>query len=157
MKNMKSAQPALPSDAEQRRDIGVRLRFERERLGLTQQSLADAMGIQRQALLRYEMGERSPHADRLHALDRLGGDVNFVVTGRPSGALDDAHKEELELALSTVALMCRNEPDQLSEVQRLRLAIEFAEDMRLVGQRASAEAAAFAKLRKAIDGTKANH
>ena len=98
-----------------------------------------------------------PHADRLHSLDRLGGDVNFVVTGRPAGVLDDAHKEELVLALSTVVLMCRNEPNQLSDVQRLRLAIELAQDMRLARQQSLTEAAAFAKLRKAIDGAKASH
>lgn len=156
MKNMKSTEMALPDDAERRRAIGLRLRFERDRLGLTQQALADAMGIQRQALLRYEMGERSPHADRLHALNRLGGDVNFVVTGRPAGALDEAHKDELVLALSTVVLMCRNEPKQLSDVQRLQLAIELAQDMRLVGQQRFTEAAAFEKLRKAIDGANAS-
>ena len=113
------------------------------------------MGIQRQALLRYESGERSPHADRLRALSLLGGDVNFVVTGRPAGALDDAHKEELALALSTVVLMCRNEPSRLSEVQKLRLAIEFAEHMRLAEQKSSAEAVAIAKLRKSIDSAHA--
>ena len=113
------------------------------------------MGIQRQALLRYESGERSPHADRLLALSLLGGDVNFVVTGRPAGALDDAHKEELGLALSTVVLMCRNEPKRLSEVQKLWLAIEFAEHMRLAEQKSSAEAVAIAKLRKSIDSAHA--
>jgi transcriptional regulator with XRE-family HTH domain len=152
---MKSAQLPSANDDEKRRQIGERLRLERERLGLTQQSLADAMEIQRQALMRYESGERSPHADRLHALDRLGGDVSFVVTGRRAGALDDAHKEELELALSTVVLMCRNESNRISEIQKLRIAMELAEDMRRIGQAGFTEAASFAKLRKSIDNANA--
>ena len=51
--------------------------------------------------------------------------------------------------------MCRTEPKRLSEVQKLWLAIEFAEHMRLAEQKSSAEAVAIAKLRKSIDSAHA--
>lgn len=133
-----------------RREIGARFRAERERLGLTQQALAERLGVQRQALLLYESGERTPLAEKLLEFDRVGGDVNFVVTGRRSGELDTPHKQELELAMSTVVLMCRGPGAKLTEVEKLRLAFGLAESMRRVNQPGYSEAKVFAALRKAI-------
>jgi transcriptional regulator with XRE-family HTH domain len=136
--------------SQKRREIGVRLRAERERLGLTQQQLAEMLGVQRQALLLYESGERTPLAEKLWEFDRVGGDVNFVVTGRRAGELDDDHKEELELAMSTVVLMCRSHGTRRSEVELLRLAMKLTEEMRRSREPGFSEAKVFATLRKSI-------
>jgi transcriptional regulator with XRE-family HTH domain len=133
-----------------RREIGERFRGERERLGLTQQGLAEKLGVQRQALVLYESGERTPSADKLANLDRAGGDVNFVVTGRRSGELDAPHKQELELAMSTVLLLCRGANRKPTEVEMLRLAVSLAESMRRAGQPGYDDAMVFAELRRSI-------
>lgn len=64
--------------------IGQRLRSERKRLGLTQVELGDAFAVTRDTIIHYEAGDRSPTAEQLHMLDRLGGDSQFVVTGQAS-------------------------------------------------------------------------
>lgn len=148
---MKLSKTANPPAVEPRLLIGGRLRAERERLGLTQQALADKIGVRRQALLQYESGQRSPLAETLQLFDHAGGDVNFVVTGRRMGELDEPHKQELELAMSTIALMSRRPAVQLSETARLRLAFGLAEAMRHSGRPSFSEAKVFADLRRAID------
>lgn len=62
--------------------IGSRLRLERERLGLTQDELAKAGGVGRQSQFRFESGQRSPDADYLAAVAKVGADVLFIVTGK---------------------------------------------------------------------------
>lgn len=62
--------------------IGARLREERQRVGFTQQELADRSGIDRNSQINYEHGHRSPPADYLAAVDRLGLDACYIVTGR---------------------------------------------------------------------------
>lgn len=69
--------------------VGERLRAERERLGLSQDALGKAGGINRQTQLRYETGINSPSLAYLHALAPLGVDVGFVATGMPTEVQDD--------------------------------------------------------------------
>lgn len=147
---MNSSKVASGVMSSARREIGARFRAERERLGLTQQALAERLGVQRQALLLYESGERTPLAEKLLEFDRVGADVNFVVTGRRSGELDGPHKQELELAMSTVVLMCRGSAANPTEVEKLRLAFGLAESMRRANQPGYSEAKVFSALRKAI-------
>lgn len=61
-------------------DIGERLREERQRLGISQAELGAAGGVLKQAQLKYEKGERSPDADYLAAVARVGVDVLYVLT-----------------------------------------------------------------------------
>ncbi|KAB2905579.1 MAG: helix-turn-helix transcriptional regulator [Burkholderiaceae bacterium] len=68
-------------------NIGVRLRAERERLELTQDSFAEAVGVSKRSLINYEKGERSPDAELLAAAAVIGMDVLFVLTGQRSQAL----------------------------------------------------------------------
>lgn len=63
-------------------DLSGRLKEERERLGLTQQELADRMGVSRKTQINYESGLREPDASYLSAFSALGGDVLFVLTGQ---------------------------------------------------------------------------
>ena len=63
-------------------DIASRLKDERERLGLTQTEMASHAGVGRKTQFNYETGERLPDAGYLAAVDALGVDVQYVVTGR---------------------------------------------------------------------------
>lgn len=63
-------------------DLSGRLKEERDRLGLTQQELADRMGVSRKTQINYESGLREPDASYLSAFSALGGDVLFVLTGQ---------------------------------------------------------------------------
>ncbi len=67
-------------------NIGNRLKEERARIGLTQEKMALAGGIQKRAQARYEAGERCPDGHYLSAIAEIGVDVNYVLTGRYEGA-----------------------------------------------------------------------
>lgn len=60
---------------------GIRLKEERERLGLSQQEAADKIGIRREMWGRYERGQASPGGDALTAFQLAGGDLIYVLTG----------------------------------------------------------------------------
>lgn len=68
-------------NAEIRREIGARLVDERARLGLTQQGLASAINCSRLSVIQYESGRSSPAAETLVALESIGVDVRFLLTG----------------------------------------------------------------------------
>ncbi len=65
--------------------IKDRLRTERERLGFTQEGLADALRISRKTVMRYEQGQSPPSSRCLLGLSRFGADVRYIVTGHRSG------------------------------------------------------------------------
>lgn len=74
--------------------IGDRLREEREQLGFNQTAFGAIGGVQKQAQLKYEKGERFPGADYLAAVAKVGVDVQYVVTGiRCPNALSDDESE----------------------------------------------------------------
>lgn len=62
--------------------IGERLRAERLRLGMTQPQFAAAAGVSKTSQVNYEQGDRSPDAEYLLLVSRVGVDVTFVVTGQ---------------------------------------------------------------------------
>lgn len=67
-----------------------RLKFERLRLGLSQEEMAKIGGVARNAQINYEKGERSPDINYLAGVAAEGVDVNYVITGkRASVAADD--------------------------------------------------------------------
>lgn len=68
-------------------NIGDRLREERERLGLTQESLGNAAGVQKLAQHKYEKGERPPNARYLAEAAAAGVDVLYVITGSRGGVV----------------------------------------------------------------------
>ncbi len=61
--------------------FGDRLIEERQRLRLTQKSLADSCGVTARSQVNYEKGDRQPDAVYLAALAAVGGDVLYVLTG----------------------------------------------------------------------------
>ena len=64
--------------------IGVRLREERDRLGMNQSDFASAAGTTRKTQFNYETDQRRPDADYLAALAAIGVDVMYVLTGSRS-------------------------------------------------------------------------
>lgn len=76
--------------------IGERLKEERERLGFNQTAFGAVGGVQKQAQIKYEKGERSPDADYLAALSKVGADVLYIVTSqRSSDSLADDENDLL--------------------------------------------------------------
>ena len=61
--------------------FGLRLREERERLGLTQRVFGDIGGVEPNAQGKYESGERTPRIDYLAALAAKGVDALYVLSG----------------------------------------------------------------------------
>ncbi len=68
--------------------ISDRLVEGRKALGLSQQALADHVGISARSQRNYESGERSPDADYLAALVALGMDVVYILTGQQAGGVN---------------------------------------------------------------------
>ncbi|MFN9585501.1 MAG: helix-turn-helix domain-containing protein [Pseudomonadaceae bacterium] len=75
--------------------IGERLREERDRLGFNQTAFGAIGGVQKQAQLKYEKGERMPDAAYLEAVAKVGADVQYVITGQRSAAALSTDEEEL--------------------------------------------------------------
>ena len=62
-------------------NIFDRLREERERMGFSQQGIADVLGVTKQTQFQYEKGNNSPKADYLAKLSQIGADVQYILTG----------------------------------------------------------------------------
>lgn len=61
------------------------MRAERERLDFSQDAFGAIGGVAKRAQIRYEQGERSPDADYLAAVAKVGVDVRYVITGERKG------------------------------------------------------------------------
>lgn len=78
--------------------VGERLREERERLGLNQTAFGAIGGVQKQAQLKYEKGERFPDASYLSEVVKIGVDVQYIITGsHTSTALTDDENQLVTL------------------------------------------------------------
>lgn len=67
--------------------IGERLREERQRLGMSQPAFGEIGGVTKKTQLLYESGERQPDALYLAAIEKVGVDLLYVLTGRRGGAV----------------------------------------------------------------------
>jgi len=76
-------------------NIGLRLREERERLGLSQTALGAIGGVQQNAQFLYEKDQRSPNADYLYALANIGADTHYIVTGQRNTSALNADEIEV--------------------------------------------------------------
>jgi len=68
--------------------VGARLRHERERLGLSQQTIATKCEVSHRTQGAWEKGEQFPNAEVLGHMAEIGVDVLFVVTGRRSEPIE---------------------------------------------------------------------
>lgn len=64
------------------KDMGIstRIREERERVGLTQSSLADAIGVSSRSIINWEAATAQPPASALAAMAHQGMDVLYILT-----------------------------------------------------------------------------
>lgn len=76
-------------------NCGERLREERERLGFNQTAFGAIGGVQKQAQLKYEKGERFPDAAYLAAAATVGADVQYIITGLRAAAALTSDENEL--------------------------------------------------------------
>jgi len=103
------------------RHVAARLRERRVALGLTQQQVAEVLGITYQQLYKYEKGVNRISAGRLHALARaLGVDIGYFYEGfgsaeplRPTAR----QRQMIELARS-FAVLPRRQQEALAELAR---------------------------------------
>ncbi|MBB6259343.1 MULTISPECIES: helix-turn-helix domain-containing protein [Xanthomonas] len=65
--------------------VGLRLKEERKRIGLTQTELAERCGLSKRAQLNFEKDEQLPGGAYLLAATVLGVDVLYVLTGERHG------------------------------------------------------------------------
>lgn len=82
-----------------REGIGARLREERDRLGYTQADFGELAGVKRNTQAAYENEANSATTAYLHAIDRVGADVWYVLTGQPVPETSLISKEEELLRL----------------------------------------------------------
>lgn len=80
--------------------IFERLKVEREALGLSQQALAERVGVSLRSQQNYESGSRVPDATYLGALAAAGADVLYVLTGEREGPAPVTLTAEEETMLS---------------------------------------------------------
>lgn len=102
--------------------IFMRLREERERLGLSQAALGEIGGVKKLTQLNYEKGERSPDSAYLSAIAKFGADIQYIVTGiRSAESLSPDEKEliilfrQAPLAVKAAALAALNAGNAASD------------------------------------------
>ena len=92
--------------------VGKRIRHRRWMVGMTQQQLADQVGIKFQQIQKYETGMNRVSASRLWDIaDALGVPISFffegLAGGRATASVDDdimANKEALQLIRAYYAM-----------------------------------------------------
>lgn len=102
--------------------IAARLRQERQRIGLKLSDLAGACGVGRTAQWNYENGHRSPDTAFLAALEKLGINTAFVLTGeRKSSQQLDPSKLGEHISPEAIADKVLAHGDKRSSEYRLGL------------------------------------
>lgn len=93
---------------------GARLRQERWRLRLTEAAMALRVGISKGALLALERDEMPFRGALLTALQRIGVDLLYVITG-------ERHDGETPLLQATVEAICRTHLTFLAPIDRIQM------------------------------------
>jgi transcriptional regulator with XRE-family HTH domain len=132
-----------PQDAD--RHVGARLRARRLRLGLTQQGLAELIGVTCQQAHKYEKGVNRIAAGRLYTIAQaLGVEVGFFYDG--IGAEPDAfaptakQRRLLELSRSFGSITSRRQQEALCSLARALAGSGLQDDLKLAAP-ATAETA----------------
>lgn len=91
--------------------LGIRLKEERTRLGLTQAEFAKSVSASTRSLISWEKDEASPNSSALAAMSEAGVDVIYVLTNRHSPDRWNTAETPIE---DNVAVLERNllEPDR---------------------------------------------
>jgi len=102
----------------------MRLKEERQRLGLSQTALAKALGVTKWTVINYERtgGRGTPiPADLLSTCARLGMDVQYILTGVPSANLNRVAEEAgtYEVERKKTGTLSNGEQNLLEKYRRL--------------------------------------
>ena len=109
-------------------DIGNRIRGRREKLGLKQQDIANALDVSPQAVSKWERGENAPDVTVLKPLARLlGVSIDWLLAANDAGrdtfdasvfvsAVNGAHQRALATAPRDFALWANGVFNQLTEI-----------------------------------------
>lgn len=76
-------------------DLGLRLREERQRLGLDQVAFGELGGVKKNTQIAYEKGETSPSAAYLIKLEGHGVDATYVLTGQHAGTSTEPPNDDV--------------------------------------------------------------
>ena len=83
-------------DTEFLKDMGQRIMFRRKALRLTQEELAEKLGVSTQMISNLELGKKAIRPENLaRVCDVLGLSANFVLTGTNTKTAVDAVAEKL--------------------------------------------------------------
>lgn len=100
--------------------VGKRIRHRRWMVGMTQQQLADKVGIKFQQIQKYETGMNRVSASRLWDIaDALGVQIAFFFEGLAEGV--EAHSGEGDMMADKEALELVRSYYSIPEAQRRRL------------------------------------
>ena len=119
------AKPARPMNRANDTDkhVGSRIRERRIMLGLSQQQMADLIGVTYQQAHKYERGINRISAGRLYEITRV---LNVAITyffegldlGEDEGALNPRQRMCLELARNFTSITNERHPEALSQLAR---------------------------------------
>lgn len=131
------------------------LRQERERIGLTQQEMADGCGVTMRSQRNYEMGERFPDARYLAAAAALGIDVLYVLTGQRTGGAAAPTRGPIDVAkllevYELIEWVARKTGKRWSERKKIELAVKGYNI--LVDEPAGAGTTRYAKVLGVVEG-----
>jgi len=99
----------------QAKGIGLRLKHERLRLGLSQREFGEVGGVEANSQGKYESGKRLPKSDYLAAVAVLGVDVLYVLTGKPALAITSLSNSE-SVVLGNYRTLAEEDQATLSRV-----------------------------------------
>ncbi len=80
------------TSTKKRQETGARLRQERERLGYTEQQIAQLLGVPLDVYERFENGEADPGIYRMPRLAACGFDVLFIITEERHLVIDEENE-----------------------------------------------------------------
>src|SRR3954447_20857535 len=129
-----SAAAHRPRPQDTDRHIGARLRERRIMLGLTQQGLAELIGVTYQQAHKYEKGINRIAGGRLYTIAKaLGVEVGFFYDGIESepGAFEPTAKQRrlLELSRSFGGITSQRQQEALCSLARALAGAELAADV----------------------------
>ncbi len=108
------------------RELGKRLKLERERLGLAPSELAEAMGVDKSSLYGYERGDRSTPSIHLAAFVKMGADPAFLLSGRRlAGAEKTSLAAAEDIVDAVLHLAAMSHWDKLTGDEKKETAMEF--------------------------------
>ncbi|QXH43800.1 helix-turn-helix domain-containing protein [Pseudomonas sessilinigenes] len=116
--------------------IGLRLRQERERLGLSQRVFGEIGGVEANAQGKYESGDRAPKADYLSRVAAKGVDVLYVLTSERTPVVAGRLSQMEEQVLDCYRALFKEDQDTIC-----RLTSTLAELSQIQGSRKKSQAA----------------